>query len=123
MILNKINTYILGLCIIFTGLALSHQEASAQQADSLSVIEGTVADASNGELLANVTVKLKELNKETQTNQEGKFSFSDINLMNKNPQEITLVIDHNGYEKLSKTIQANEASDIKLQLEPKPQIN
>lgn len=119
MIFNKLNIFILGFVISTAGLL---QQATAQSESVEAGINGTVANATNGELLANVTVKLLELNEQTQTDKEGEFSFSEINLVDKMPREITLVVDHKGFQKLSKTVQAKQSDKIRLELHPKSPI-
>lgn len=125
MIINKLNSSILGALIVCIGFAVSLNTASAQQADTTqttqNTIEGTVLDASNSQPLANVTVEIPKHDKETQTDDEGKFSFENISQSNGITGEITLVINHDGYEKLSKTVSLESSNEIRLQLEPKNQ--
>ncbi len=126
MIIKNINSTILGVLIICISLAVSFNTASAQQVDTTqttqNTIEGTVLDASNGQALANVTVEIPRHNEKAQTDEQGKFSFENLDQATGTTGEITLVVNHDGYQKLSKTVRVESSKQINLELKPKNQL-
>lgn len=95
------------------------QPTTAQQTEKVTdvLLEGSVVDAHSDEPLANVTVRILELDKKAETDEDGEFSFQHINPDGKNT-EVTLHTSHEGYKEFSTTIQLDETSKIKLELEP-----
>lgn len=127
------NKMIHGFLILFVGLAMSFNMANAQvtgeeQAQNQNKFSGQVVDASTGQALADVTVKVKGQDQEATTDQEGKFTFENLNLDSQSGYDaqneeggemanlgITIEINHEGYEPFSETIRPE---DIRSQNQP-----
>ena len=107
-----------GLFTLLLGLTLIFGQATAQKSmtDSTETLEGKVVDASTSKPLANVVVEIPQLNQEVRTDEEGKFTFTGIPLVN----ALTIKIDHSGYKAFSKTIQSDQQNgSLTLELQPK----
>lgn len=122
----KNSTYIYGLVTLLIAFTVSLTTASAQKMadNSASVVKslkGKVVDASQGQPLSGVKVQLKELNKETTTDAEGLFIFEGIDSqssasanaesMQSSSSQYTVVINHDGYKKLTKTINIRDLQE------------
>ncbi len=119
--LNKKMIY--GLFILFVGLTMSFNTAVAQVTEDQEMSSPTsfsaiVVDASNGQPLSDVTVKVKDTEMEATTDQAGKFTFDNLNVPVGTPsqpgsvdfqsQEVTFEINHEGYQPFSKTLSIEE---------------
>jgi hypothetical protein len=121
---------IYGLLILFVGL-MSYNTSFAQVEDqemstplSFSAI---VVDASNGQPLQDVTVKVKGTELEATTDQTGKFTFDNLEVpvgTSSEPgsadfqgDEVTFEIDHEGYEPFSKTLSVDEIRQNQQQVQ------
>lgn len=132
------NKMLYGLLILFVGFAMSFNTATAQVTgedmgqQSQNAFKGKVVDASNGQPVANATVKVQGSDQEVMTDENGMFT---INLMmsgqsgqsgqggmSGGQSGATLVITKDGYQELSKTIQpkqsSNEGQPMTFELEP-----
>lgn len=120
MINNKI---IYGLLILFVGFAMSLNSATAQvtgeqEGQMQNNVEGKVVDAETGQSISDVTVQIEGMNKEATTDENGEFSFENLEGSQEtteggmgeqqNPNEVTFTIDHEGYQQFSKTLQWDE---------------
>lgn len=114
---------IYGLFILFVGLTMSFNVSVAQvtedqETGAQTSFSAIVVDASNGQPLSDVTVKVKGTELEATTDQDGKFSFDNLNVPVGTPsepgsadfqsQEVTFEINHEGYKPFSKTLSMEE---------------
>lgn len=96
------------ICIILLLLVASISFVAAQ------VIKGKVLDE-NGEPLAAATVVVKEINKGTSTDNDGRFRFRGL------PEgQVTVVASFVGYENETREVRLSEHSDIIIQFDMKP---
>ncbi|HEX6982816.1 MAG TPA: carboxypeptidase-like regulatory domain-containing protein [Balneolaceae bacterium] len=120
------NKMLYGLLILFVGFAMSINTATAQvtgedmQQQSQNAIQGKVVDASNGQPVADATVKVQGSDQEVTTDENGMFT---INAMSAQGQSgVTLVITKDGYQEMSKTVQPQQMSQsgepMTFELEP-----
>lgn len=120
MLKNKI---LYGLLILFVGIAMSTNLATAQvteeegyQSQTATSFSGIVVDASTGQPLSDVTVRVKEQDLEATTDQDGKFTFDnlDLDMQAEETEEgmgnlgITIEISHEGYQEFSQTISPDD---------------
>lgn len=127
MINNKL---IYGLLILFVGFAMSLNTATAQvtgeqerQTQMQNQVQGEVVDAETDEPLSDVTVEIEGMNQEATTDENGQFTFENLETSpqtgqtetqeggmgeQQNQNEITFTIDHEGYEQFSKTLSMDE---------------
>jgi outer membrane receptor protein involved in Fe transport len=85
---------------------------SILQAQTISV-QGRVTDASTGSMVDGASVVLRELKKETVTNHNGLFYFSDVR-----PGTYIISVSHVSYAKSEHTIQIVSNDSIQIQLDP-----
>lgn len=96
--------FLLYLFFIFQSIQVMGQSSG--------VIKGKVVDDKNGNPLENVTVRIKETDKRTLTNNNGTFEFTP-----QPPGKYTLLISYVGYAPLEKTVTIKDAAinvEIKL---------
>lgn len=118
------NNMIYGLLILFVGFAMSFSTATAQvtgedmESQAQNAFTGIVVDASNGQPIANATVKVEGTDKETTTDENGRFTLENLAASGEQGMEgmeqgmegaaqggVTLVISADGYQELSESIQ------------------
>ncbi|HET6528460.1 MAG TPA: carboxypeptidase-like regulatory domain-containing protein [Balneolaceae bacterium] len=132
------NKMLYGLLILFVGFAMSFNTATAQVTgedmgqQSQNAFKGKVVDASNGQPVADATVKVQGSDQEVTTDENGMFTISLMSAgqgMEQGGQQgsmgqsgVTLVITKDGYQELSKTIQpkqtGQEGQPMTFELEP-----
>lgn len=112
MLKNKI---VYGVLALFVGFALSFSTVNAQvtgeeEGQTMNQFKGKVVDASTGQPLSDVTVRVQGQDKKATTDQEGVFQFDNLSAEGASTEgmgeggEITIEIEHEGYETLSETI-------------------
>ncbi len=115
---------IYGLFILFVGLTMSFntsvaQVTEGQEMNSPTSFSAIVVDASNGQPLSDVTVKVKGTELQATSDQNGKFTFDNLSVPVGTPspepgsadfqsQEVTFEINHEGYQPFSKTLSIEE---------------
>lgn len=119
----KNNKMLYGLLILFVGLAMSFNTATAQvtgeqetETQQQNMLEGKVVDASNGQALSNVTVEVEGQDQEATTDEEGKFTIENLGQQGQDQEQgmgiggddITIRINHDGYQELTETISLDE---------------
>lgn len=110
-----------GFVILLVGLAMSVSSVNAQVAKDMkkkakNAFTGKVVDASTGQPLADVAVQVKGQDIKATTDKEGNFTLDDIQGtadagMAKEKMksgEMTIEINHEGYQPFSKTINLHD---------------
>lgn len=137
---------IYGFLALFIGFAMSLSTVNAQvtgderqDTQTQNSFVGKVIDATTGQALSDVTVKIEGQDQEATTDEEGKFTFENLQsqasstdtdseggMGEVNTGEITIQIDHDGYQSLSETIrpedlmqqQSPDSEPMTFELEP-----
>lgn len=114
----KNNKMLYGLLVLFVGLAMSFSTATAQvtgeeaETKAQKSFTGKVVNAVTGEALSDVTVEVEGQDVQATTGQDGKFTLENLGTqgqgMGVSGGDITLRINHEGYEELTETISASE---------------
>lgn len=102
--LNKRCVTMSSLFVLLIGLILMPLEISAQDIESQQMaaaqINGQVIDAQTESPIPNVRVEMPVVGKTATTDEEGNFTFENLN-----PGKYTLEINHEGYEQFSKEVE------------------
>ncbi len=122
----KNNKIIYGLVALFVGVAMSFSTVNAQvtgeeqqEATTQNSITGKVVDAQTGQPLNDVTVEVEGQDQQSITDEDGRFTLdlhSGVSgemdemgeTMEESSGEITIRIDHDGYESFSETIRPED---------------
>lgn len=118
----KNNKILYGIVALLFGFAMSFNTANAQvtaEPDTTTQNQfiGKVVDASTGQPLSDVTVQVEGQDQEATTDENGQFTLSDLQSavpsegmeeMGGETGEVTLRIEHEGYQPLSKSINPSE---------------
>jgi len=77
-------------------------------------LSGVVVDAATGEALSGIEVRIEENGESAETNNEGEFSLENLE-----PGTYTLIIEEEGYEEWSQTLEVTEfGGEIEISLQP-----
>lgn len=112
------NKILYGLVALVFGFAMSFSTVNAQvtgeqETTTQNNFMGKVVDASTGQPLSDVTVQVEGQDKEATTDENGQFTLSNLQAgatgetgegMGGNTGEITLRIEHEGYQTLTESI-------------------
>jgi len=66
-------------------------------------ISGVVVDAATGEALSGIEIKLEENGESAETNEEGEFTLENLE-----PGSYTLIVEQEGYEEWSQTVEVGD---------------
>lgn len=114
MFSNKINIFValtLFIGMLFTATAVQAQAANQGQA---TILTGKVMDAETGQPVSGVTVEIEGIEKKSDTNKRGMFSFSELQ-----PGSHTIIIEADGYKKFTKEVDLNErGKNLNVELQP-----
>lgn len=119
------NKMLYGLLALFVGFAMSFNTVNAQVTgeeegiQTQNQVKGQVVDAETGQALNDVTVEIEGMDQEAITDENGEFTFDNLNpnegqtqteggMGEQNPGEITFTINHEGYQEFSKTLRWDE---------------
>lgn len=110
----KNNKILYSIFTLFIGIALSFNTAIAQETNqdvtTNNSFTGKVVDATTNQPLSNVEVEIEGQNQSATTDQDGKFTFDNLDVESQGMAsgEIEIKINHEGYEELTETVSADE---------------
>jgi len=94
---------LVAITISLIGIQAQAQIVDDQEQDTDAAVSGFVVDAATGEALSGVEVKLEDNGESAETNEEGEFTLENLE-----PGSYTLIVEEEGYEEWSQTIEVTE---------------
>ena len=114
--MKKILIGFLSLMLTVAVTAKENEAKNASSADNAAsvVLVGSISDATSGESLVGVEVKIEGTDLKTYTDFDGNFTFNNIK-----PGEYKVVANYISYKSASKSLEAsNKNNELKLKLQP-----